>query len=194
MAVGHELPTLAFATRHAFEAWLEEHHAHHPGLWLQIARKGSGLPSVTYAEAVEVALCYGWIDGQKGRSTDPHHWLQRFGPRRPRSRWSQVNSEKAMTLIEAGAMRPAGLAEVERAQADGRWDAAYAPSSRATVPEDLERALDADDRARAFFATLDATNRYAILHRIEEAKRPDTRARRIAKFVTMLAAEEKLYP
>jgi uncharacterized protein YdeI (YjbR/CyaY-like superfamily) len=191
---GAELPTLPFATRAAFEAWLAEHHATHAGLWLQIARKGSGLASITYAEAVEAALCYGWIDGQKGRSTDADHWLQRFGPRTPRSRWSQVNREKATALIDAGAMRPAGLREVERAKADGRWDAAYAPPSRAAVPEDLQRALDADDDARRFFATLDGTNRYAILHRIEEAKRPETRARRIAKFVAMLAVGEKLYP
>jgi uncharacterized protein YdeI (YjbR/CyaY-like superfamily) len=188
-----EVPLVSFASRAEWEAWLAEHHASSPGVRLAIARKSSGHESVTYPEALEVALCYGWIDGRK-ESLDGEHWVQRFGPRRPRSRWSKVNRAKALELIERGLMQPAGLAEVERAKADGRWDAAYDAPSTATVPQDLRRELDRDEAARAFFATLDSRNRYAILHRIQEAKRPETRARRIEKFVAMLAAGEKLYP
>jgi uncharacterized protein YdeI (YjbR/CyaY-like superfamily) len=162
-------------------------------VWLKIARKASGVASVSYAEALEVALCYGWIDGQKDKHDDDH-WLQRFGPRQPRSKWSKVNRGKATALIEAGAMKPAGLREVERAKADGRWDAAYDSPSTATVPDDLQRALDEEPRAREFFATLDSANRYAILYRIQDAKKPETRARRIAKFVAMLSEHEKLHP
>lgn len=183
-----ELPVLAFASRYELDRWLEEHHATSPGLWLKIAKKGSGVPTVTYAEAVDSALCVGWIDGQK-RPLDGQFWLQRFTPRSPRSKWSRVNRDKVAALLEAGRM---GIAEVERARAGGRWDAAYAPQSAATVPADLQRALDGSPQARAFFAELGGTNRYAILYRIQDAKRPETRARRIATFVAMLERHETL--
>ncbi len=187
------LPTIAFASADAWAAWLHEHHAASEGLWLKLAKKGTDVASVTYAEAVEVALTYGWIDGQ-ARRHDEQHWLQRFTPRRARSKWSKVNRARATELIERGAMQPAGLREVERAKADGRWDAAYDAPSTATVPDDLQQELDRNEAARAFFATLDATNRYAILHRIQDAKRPETRVRRIETFVAMLAEGRKIYP
>ena len=190
---GSDDPLLAFPTQAAWEAWLAEHHDALAGVWLKLARRDSGMASVTYPEAVECALCYGWIDGQKAGHDDAH-WLQRFTPRRPNSRWSRINRDKAEELIAAGRMQPAGLREVRRAQADGRWDAAYASPSAATVPDDLRDALDRDDAARAAFVALDGRNRYAILHRIEEAKRPETRARRIATLVAMLARGETLYP
>ena len=186
------LPTMAFASRADWEAWLAEHHADVDGLWLKLAKKGSGVASVTQAEAVEVALCYGWIDGQAA-SLDGTYWLQRFTPRRARSRWSKINRDRATALIERGEMQPAGMREVERAKADGRWDAAYAGARAATVPDDLQAALDADDRAREFFATLDGANRYAILYRVEEAKRPETRARRIEKYVAMLREHRRIH-
>jgi uncharacterized protein YdeI (YjbR/CyaY-like superfamily) len=193
MTVGQDLPIIPFASRESWERWLAEHHATSRGLWLRIAKRDSGIATVSYADALEAALCYGWIDGQKG-AFDDAWWLQRFTPRQPRSTWSKVNREKATELMEAGRMQPAGLREVERARADGRWDAAYAPQSTATVPDDLQRALDENDAARAFFATLNGANRYAILYRINEAKKPETRARRIEKYVAMLSAGEKLYP
>jgi uncharacterized protein YdeI (YjbR/CyaY-like superfamily) len=186
-------PILAFPSRDAFAAWLADEHATCPGLWLKIAKQGSGVDSVTYGEAVEVALCFGWIDGQK-RGLDDVHWLQRFTPRRARSPWSRINREKAMALIDAGAMHEAGLAEVRRAQADGRWEKAYAGQRTADVPADLQAALDAEPAARAFFTTLNAANRYAIIYRVNDAKKPETRARRIARFVAMLAAGEQLHP
>jgi uncharacterized protein YdeI (YjbR/CyaY-like superfamily) len=188
-----ELPIVSFASRGEWEAWLAEHHGAAAGVWLAIAKKGSGRDSVSYADALEVAICYGWIDGQKGK-LDDDFWLQRFTPRKSGSKWSQINRAKALTLIERGAMRPAGLREVERAKADGRWDAAYEAQSAATVPEDLQRALDENPRAAAFFATLDRLNRYAILYRIQDAKRPETRARRIEKLVAMLARHERIHP
>jgi len=193
MTDARNLPVVSFASREAWEAWLAGEHASSSGVWLEIARKASGIESVSYAEALDVALCYGWIDGQKDK-LDEGHWLQRFGPRRPRSKWSKVNCGKATALIETGAMKPAGLREVERAKADGRWDAAYDSPSTATVPDNLQRALDENPRARKFFATLDSANRYAILYRIQDAKKPETRARRIAKFVAMLSRHEKLHP
>ena len=193
MTAKPDLPTIPFASREAWEAWLEERHATSDGLWLKIARKGSGIESVTFAEALDVALCYGWIDSQRS-GLDGRFYLQRFTPRKPRSKWSQVNREKVARLTEAGRMRPAGLREVERAKADGRWDAAYEPPSTATVPEDLRLALEKNDRAREFFETLNSTNRYAILHTIQDAKKPETRARRIAKYLAMLAEGKKLYP
>ncbi|MEZ0162417.1 YdeI/OmpD-associated family protein [Streptomyces griseorubens] len=169
-------PVLGFQTQEDFEAWLEEHQGDAEGLWLKIPRKGSGLKGVDYATALESALCFGWIDGQK-KSLDETHWVQRFTPRRARSRWSAVNRQKAIELIERGRMRPAGLREVERAKADGRWEAAYASQRTAAVPEDLRAALDAAPAgAREFFDSLDSRNRYAILHRVEEAKRAATRA------------------
>ena len=193
MSPQRDEPVLAFASRAEWEAWLARQHATSNGLWLQIAKKGSGVASVSYAEALEVALCYGWIDGQKGK-LDERYWLQRFTPRKAKSPWSKINCAKAAELIERGEMRPAGLVEVERAKADGRWDRAYQGQRTATVPEDLKRELDLNDRAREFFATLDSANRYAILYRIEEAKKPETRARRIAKYVAMLDEGKKIHP
>jgi uncharacterized protein YdeI (YjbR/CyaY-like superfamily) len=186
--------SVVFPSAEAFESWLAEHHAQSPGVWLRLRKKGSAAPgTVTYAEALESALCFGWIDGQK-RSFDEDHWLQRFTPRSPRSRWSRINRDKAQELIEQGRMRPAGLAEIERARADGRWEGAYASARNSTVPDDLAAALAADPAAAAFFADLDGANRYAVLYRIEEAKRPETRARRIATYVRMLAEGRKLHP
>ena len=188
-----ELPIIPFATRDAWGAWLEEHHATANGLWLKFAKKGSGLETVSFAQALEVALCYGWIDGQRN-GFDGDYYLQKFTPRRSRSRWSKINRDKATDLIEKGEMRPAGLREVERAKADGRWDAAYDSPSTATVPDDLRREIERDPRAMSFFSTLDSANRYAILYRIQDAKRPETRARRIEKYVAMLAEGRKIYP
>jgi uncharacterized protein YdeI (YjbR/CyaY-like superfamily) len=184
---------LAFASAEAFEAWLAEHHATSDGIWIKFAKKASRIPTVVYAEAVEASLRYGWIDGQVKR-LDDDHYIQRFTPRRARSRWSKINRAKAEALIASGAMEAGGLAEVERAKADGRWDAAYDAPSTATVPEDLRAALDRDRAASDFFEMLDATNRYAILHRIQEAKKPDTRARRIETFVAMLSRGETIHP
>ena len=188
-----ELPVLPFDSREDWRAWLADQHDTSAGVWLKIAKSGSGVASVSYPDAVEVALCFGWIDGQK-KPGDHEYWLQRFTPRGPRSRWSRINRDRATALIEAGVMRPAGLREVERAKADGRWDAAYAGQRTATVPDDLRRALDESPAAAEFFATLDSANRYAILYRVQDAKRPETRARRIATFVAMLAEGRKLHP
>ena len=188
-----DLPTLPFASRGAWEQWLEEHHATSRGVWLKFAKKGSGIDSVSHPDALDTAICFGWIDGQSARS-DERFWLQRFTPRRARSKWSRINREKATALAEQGRMRSAGLAEVERARGDGRWDAAYEAQSRAGVPEDLQRELDGNPTAKEFFETLDSRNKYAILYRIDDAKRPETRARRIAKYVTMLGEHEKLHP
>ena len=193
MTAKPDLPIIPFASRDAWGAWLEGQHATSDGLWLKLAKKYSGLETVTYDQAVEIALCYGWIDGQV-RSFDEDYYLQRFTPRRPRSKWSKINRQKATKLIERGEMKPAGLREVERAKAEGRWDAAYDAPSTATVPEDLKRALGKNEIAREYFATLDRRNRYTILYQIQDAKRPETRARRIAKYVAMLAEREKPYP
>ena len=187
-----DLPVLAFASRSDWEAWLDENHASSDGLWIKIAKKASGIETVTHAEALETALCYGWIDGQRDRFDDTW-FLQRFTPRRARSRWSQVNRAKATELIDRGLMRPAGLREVERAKAEGRWDAAYESVSSATVPEDLERELARNPAAREFFETLNSQNRYAILYRLADAKRPETRARRLAQFVEMLNEGRTIY-
>jgi len=186
-------PTLAFETAAEFEAWVAEHRRDPVGLWLRIAKKGSGIPSVSYDEALKVALCYGWIDGQKGKG-DEATWLQRFCPRRPRSVWSKRNVGYVAELIDAGLMQPEGLAEVERAKADARWDKAYEGSATATVSDDLRSALDAVPAAAAVFAGLNSTNRYAILYRVQDAKREETRARRIAQFVEMLADGRTPYP
>jgi uncharacterized protein YdeI (YjbR/CyaY-like superfamily) len=180
-------------SRAAWEQWLEEHHGDEQGVWLKLAKKGSGIESVGYPDVLELALCYGWIDGQR-KALDANWFLQRFTPRRTRSRWSKINCNAATRLIETGAMKAAGLREVERAKADGRWEAAYEGQRVAAVPDDLERALSANDPARDAFAKLDSQNRYAILYRIQDAKRPETRARRISQFVEMLARGEKLHP
>jgi len=187
------LPVMAFESTQAWDAWLSAHHDGSPGLWLKIAKKGSAGQSISYSDALDVALCHGWIDGQKGRHDDDY-WLQRFTPRKPGSNWSKINTERAAALIASGRMRPAGLREVEQAQADGRWERAYQSQSRITVPEDLADALAANPRAREFFDTLDGTNRYAVLYRIASAKRPETRAERIGTFVAMLSEHKKIHP
>jgi uncharacterized protein YdeI (YjbR/CyaY-like superfamily) len=184
---------IPFVSPPAWERWLEEHHAGSDGLWIKIAKKDTGIESVRYPEVLEVALCFGWIDGRR-EALDEHHFLQRFTPRRPRSRWSRINREKAERLIADGRMRQAGVAEVERARADGRWEAAYDGQRTIAVPEDLQRELDARPSARAFFAELSSQNRYAILYRLQDAKRPQTRARRLATFLEMLEAGETLHP
>ena len=187
------LPILAFASAADWEAWLEAQPMTSPGLWLKLAKKESGIESVSQPEAVEGALCYGWIDGQ-GQSLDARYWLARFTPRKARSKWSEKNRTKALALIKQGRMRPSGLAEVERAKGDGRWAAAYPSPSKATVPDDLRRALDRAPKARRMFDTLDGANRYAILHRLHDARKPETRAERIKKYVAMLACGETIHP
>ncbi|HEX4235539.1 MAG TPA: YdeI/OmpD-associated family protein [Caldimonas sp.] len=184
-------PTL-FKSAHAFEAWLKRHHATSDGLWLQIAKKGTREPSVTYAEAIDLALCFGWIDGQK-KGLDEKHFLQRFTPRRPKSVWSKINIAKVATLIETGRMQPAGQAQVDAAKADGRWARAYDGARTSTVPDDLQGALDASPAAKKFFATINATNRYAVLWRVQTAVKPETRAKRIALLVEMLARGEVVH-
>ncbi|MGH2987147.1 MAG: YdeI/OmpD-associated family protein [Solirubrobacterales bacterium] len=193
MGADDGLPQLAFASAAEWEAWLEANHDSSEGVWLKIAKKGSGATSVTNAEALDLGLCFGWINGRR-EALDDDYYLQRYTPRRPRSKWSRINVEKVAELTAAGRMRPAGLAEVGRAQADGRWDDAYESPRRMGVPDDLERELAARPAARDFFEALDSRNRYAILYRLAEAKRPETRARRLAKFVAMLEAEERIYP
>lgn len=188
-----ELPRHYFELQASWAAWLSENHSTSSGVWLQLAKKGADTASVSYEEAVEVALCFGWIDGQK-QAHDDQFWLQKFTPRSAKSIWSKINRDKALALIEAGKMQPAGLKEIERAKADGRWDAAYDSPSKAGVPEDFQAALDGNARAKAFFATLESRNRYAILFRIHTAKKTETRAKRIAQFVLMLERHEKVHP
>jgi uncharacterized protein YdeI (YjbR/CyaY-like superfamily) len=186
-----EQPVLFFATPAALEAWMDGHGEESDGIWLKFAKKDSGIESVVYAEAVEIALSHGWIDGQAKR-LDDRHYLQRFTPRRSRSKWSKINREKAERLIAEGRMGPAGLREVERAKEDGRWDEAYDSPSTATVPDDFQAALDAEPAAAEFFASLGSTKRYSFLYRITDAKRPETRAKRIAEYVELLARGETL--
>lgn len=173
--------------------WLDRNHAKSSGIWLRLAKKDSGLASVAYQEALNVALCYGWIDGQKKPENDKT-WLQRFVPRSAKSVWSKINREKAGALIERGQMKPAGLAAIDNAKKNGRWDAAYDSQSKATVPPDFAAALELRPRAKAFFATLDGGNRYAILWRIQTVKRAETRVRKIREFIAMLEKNEKLHP
>lgn len=187
------LPVKSFRDREAWAAWLGKHHAVAQGIWLRFAKQASGKATVVYAEALDVALCYGWIDGL-AKSDGDEYYVQKFTPRTKRSIWSKRNCGKALALIASGAMQPAGLAEVERAKQDGRWERAYDSPSKIAVPDDLQAALDRRPRAKAFFATLDAKNRYAILFRTHNAKKPETRARRIAQFVEMLAKKQKIYP
>jgi uncharacterized protein YdeI (YjbR/CyaY-like superfamily) len=193
MATQADLPILPFPSKAKWAAWLKKNHERSPGLWLKIAKKDSGVASVSYAEALEIALCYGWIDGQKGKFDDSF-FLQRFTPRRPRSKWSKINCARATALIESGEMKPSGLREVERAKADGRWDAAYESQRSATVPDDLRRELNRNKEAARFFETLNSGNRYAILYRIQEAKKPETRARRIETFIQMLNEHKVIHP
>src|SRR3954469_2587575 len=191
-AASAELPVLLFATQEEWAAWLEEN-LESAGLWLRMAKKASGIPSIDYAQALEVALCYGWVAWQK-KSYDDSSWLQKFTPRGPKSIWSQINREKVQALIANGRMKPRGLRAVEAAQMDGRWQAAYASQSKATVPADLQAALDANSEAKLFFATLNSANRYAILYRVEQAKRAETRAKKIQELVAMLERHEKIHP
>ena len=186
-------PRLAFATQSEWDAWLEGNGSTSPGVWLRLARKSAEQPTVTYAQALESALCHGWIDGQK-QSESRHYWLQRFTPRTARSIWSKINKEKAEALIAAERMRPAGLVAIERAKLNGRWDAAYSSTSTSTVPDDLQQALDANPKARTFFAALNSHNRYAILFRIQNVKKAETRAKKIVRFVEMLSHGEKFHP
>lgn len=192
MMASDDLPQLVFANGAAWEAWLERHHATADGVAIRMAKKDSGVASIAYPEVLDIALCFGWIDGRRN-ALDERWYLQRFTPRRARSRWSRNNREKAEALIAAGRMRPAGIDEVERARADGRWEAAYDGQRTMTVPEDLQRELDARPDAAEFFAGLSSQNRYSILYRLHDAKLPETRARRLATFVAMLEAGETIY-
>ncbi len=193
MTARQNLPILEFADRRAWELWLEENHESSGGVWLKIARKGAPHPTVTYAEALEEAIRYGWIDGQKA-GHDESSWLQRFTRRGPRSKWSQINREKANELIARNRMTAAGLAQVRAAKQDGRWDQAYEPQRRATVPEDLQRALDENPAAKEFFATLTGANRYAFLYRLHQTKTPAARKRRIANYIEMLTEHRTFHP
>lgn len=184
---------VASGSQHAWEAWVADHHTTSSGVWLKIAKQGSGIQTVSHLEALDVALCYGWIDAKRVKF-DSDSFLQRFTPRTSRSRWSKINCGKATRLMEQGRMQAAGLREIERARADGRWDAAYEGQSTATVPADLQRELELNNRARAFFSTLDSRNRYSILYRLQDTRNPETRARRLKKFVEMLNDEQKIYP
>jgi uncharacterized protein YdeI (YjbR/CyaY-like superfamily) len=192
MASIKDQPTVEFASRGEWEAWLDANHASSPGVWLKLAKKGSGFVTISRPDALEVALCYGWIDGQAA-SLDDAYWLQRFSPRSRRSKWSQINREAVTKLIESGQMKPAGLAEIEAAQKDGRWDAAYASPRNIAVPEDLTAKLNEHAGALALFEKLDSRNRYAILYRIAEAKKAETRLRRIEKYVAMLLRGERIH-
>ena len=185
-------PIRLFATQTQWTAWLDKNHRKSEGLWLRLAKKGSGLRSVTYAEALEVALCYGWIDGQK-RGESELAWLQRFLPRSAKSIWSKINCGKAKELIASRRMKAAGLEAVEDAKRDGRWEAAYDSPRGAQVPEDFQAALDASPRAREFFAALDGANRYAVLFRVQTVKRAETRIRKIREFVAMLERNERIH-
>ncbi|MBS1787911.1 MAG: YdeI/OmpD-associated family protein [Acidobacteria bacterium] len=186
-------PVTLFASQKDWAKWLDKHHASSSGLWLRLAKKASELTSVSYAEALDVALCYGWIDGQK-KSYDEESWLQKFTPRGAKSIWSKINREKAESLIETGKMSPAGLRAIESAKRDGRWDAAYDSQSKASIPEDFQAELDRNPKAKEFFAKLNSANRYAILWRVQTAKKAETRARRIHQFIEMLERNETLHP
>ncbi len=192
MGADDGLPKLFFVSQGDWEEWLADNHDVSEGVWIKIAKKDSSIESVRYPEVLESALCFGWIDGQR-QAFDGRHFLQRFTPRRARGRWSQINRETASRLIAEDRMRGAGLSEVKRAQADGRWEAAYEGQRRSTVPDDLQRELDAHPRAKAFFASLSSQNRYSIIYRLQDARKPDTRARRLAKFVAMLEAGEAIH-
>ena len=186
------LPILGFMDEAEFAFWLAEQPSGSPGLWLKLAKKGSGEASLSKAEAIDAALCHGWIDGQLD-TFDASHWLVRFTPRKARSKWSEVNRKRAGELIAAGRVKPAGLVQIDAARTDGRWEAAYAPASTAQVPPDLQAALNACPTAARFFATLTGANRYAILYRIGAVKKPETRVLKIAQYVNMLARGETLH-
>ncbi len=188
-----DLPVRLFKTDGAWEKWLARNGETSPGIWLRVAKKAAKLKSITISDALDVALCYGWIDGQS-RSWDDESFVQRFTPRRKKSIWSKINRVKVTGLIESGRMQPAGHAAIEAAKADGRWDAAYDSPRTAEVPEDLQAELDANPDAKAFFATISSQNRYAILFRIQTAKKPETKSKRIKEFVGMLTRKETFYP
>jgi uncharacterized protein YdeI (YjbR/CyaY-like superfamily) len=188
-----DLPVIAFKSQQAWDAWLTSQPARSKGLWLKLAKKSSGIASVSKLEAIDTALCHGWIDGQLD-SFDDDYWLIRFTPRQSASKWSEKNRARALKLVELGWMQPAGLSEIERARKDGRWDAAYAPQSTAQVPDDLRAALAKNKKAKGFFETLDRVNRYAILYRIHAAKKAETRTARIEKFVAMLIEGKTIHP
>ena len=191
-STNNEISTLPFPKQKDWADWLRNNHAKSSGVWLKLAKKNSGSQSVSYAEALEIALCYGWIDGQK-KSYDESFWLQKFTPRGTKSIWSKINKAKAGELIKSGRMKPAGINAVERAKQDGRWDAAYDSPSVSTVPPDFQARLNNSAKAKAFFATLNSANRYAILFRIQTAKKAETRARKIEQFIEMLERKEKLH-
>ena len=188
-----ELPVRAFASSAKWKAWLAAQPRKSKGVWLKLAKGASGIASVSKQEAIDGALCHGWIDGQVNKF-DANYWLIRFTPRRPKGKWSQLNRARALVLIKLGRMRPAGMKEIERAKLDGRWKAAYASQSTATVPEDLQRVLDRNPAARRNFDQLDRANRYAILYRVHDAKKPETRVQRIEKYVAMLSRGETIHP
>ena len=187
------IPIVSFETKTKWADWLAKQHDKSAGVWVKLAKKGSGMPSMTYDEALDIALCYGWIDGQKG-GVDEKYWLQKFTPRGPKSMWSKINVAKAEKLIASGEMKPAGLKAIEAAKQDGRWDAAYESQKNISVPDDFQAELDKNKKAKAFFATLNSVNRYAILFRIQTAKKAETRTKRIRQFVEMLEKGEKIYP
>jgi uncharacterized protein YdeI (YjbR/CyaY-like superfamily) len=187
-----DLPILPFANKKKWIAWLAKQHDGSKGIWLQLAKKDSGIPSITYEEAVDVALCYGWIDGQK-KGYDDKYWLQKFTPRGPKSIWSKINTERVERLIASGEMQPAGLRAVEAARQDGRWESAYASQKNAFVPDDFQAALDGNEKAKVFYSTLKSSERYSILFRIQTAKKQETRAKRIQQFITMLERNEKIH-
>jgi len=193
MSESSELLILPFASQSKWADWIAKQHDKSAGVWLKLAKKDSGISSVTYTEALEVALCYGWIDGQKN-SFDEKYFLQKFTPRRPKSIWSKINVEKVERLIASGQMKPAGLKAIEAAKADGRWEQAYSSQKNISVPEDFQSTLDRNKKAKAFFETLNSANRYSFLFRIETAKKAETRARRIQQFVEMLEKNEKFHP
>jgi uncharacterized protein YdeI (YjbR/CyaY-like superfamily) len=188
-----ELETIFFAHSDHWEAWLDEHHAAKPGLWVRFAKKASGIPTITYAEALEVALCYGWIDGLKKADSETH-FVQKFVPRAKRSIWSKINRAKALALIKSGRMRPAGLAAIDAAKRDRRWHNAYDSPSNARVPKELHAALEKNPRAKAFFAGLDKVNRYSVVFRVQTATNPELRKKRVQQLVAMLAKREKIHP
>ena len=188
-----EQPVIAFATPVKFRRWLEKHHADHPGIWLKLAKKGSGIASITYAEALDEALCLGWIDGQK-KSSDENEWLQKFTRRGPRSVWSKINVGHVSRLAEEGRMQAAGLATVEAAKTDGRWDHAYHSSSAAEMPEDFMAELARNPAAEKFFDTLSKANLYAIFFRLQTARKPETRAKRLDQLIAMLNRGESIHP
>lgn len=187
-----ELPILPFPNKKKWTDWLTKQHDKSGGVWLKLAKKDSGIASVTYDEALESALCYGWIDGQK-KSLDDKYWLQKFTPRGPKSIWSKINTEKVERLIKSGEMMPAGLKAIEAAKKDGRWDAAYASQKNISIPEDFRAALDRNQKAKDFFATLKSAERYSFLFRIQTAKKAETRAKRIQQFIEMLEKNEKFH-